>query len=160
MPQVRRPGTYMARPSEVKVNARWHVVDASEQPLGRMAVQIARVLQGKHRATYTPHLLTGDFVVVVNAAKVKVTGSKMQSKLYQHHTGYPGGIRTVPMERVMQRDATRVVYTAVRGMLPHTTLGDRMLKRLHVYAGPDHPHQAQVNAGAGKAKASEEAKPE
>jgi len=158
MPQVRRPKSYMARAQDM--SPRWHVMDASEQPLGRMAVRIARILQGKHRAMYTPHVLTGDFVVVVNSAKTKVTGNKMRSKLYERHTGHPGGIRTATMEQVMGRDSTRVVVVAVKGMLPHTTLGDQMLKRLHVYAGPDHPHQAQVNAGTGKAKVSEEAKPE
>lgn len=144
MPQVRHPKSYMARQRDMK--PLWHLVDASEEPLGRMAVKVARILQGKHRPQYTPHALTGDYVVVVNAANTLVTGNKRKDKLYRHHTGYPGGIRTATMDEVMKKDPTRVIQIAVKGMLPHTTLGNTMLKRLHVYAGPDHPHQAQFAA--------------
>ncbi len=144
MPHERQPTTYMARQQDMK--PLWHLVDASEEPLGRMAVKLARILQGKHRPQYTPHALTGDYVVVVNAANTRVTGNKRKDKVYYHHTGYPGGIRSATMDEVMKKDPTRVIISAVKGMRRRNSLADRMLKRLHVYAGPDHPHQAQLSA--------------
>jgi large subunit ribosomal protein L13 len=121
----------------------WYVVDATDQVLGRLASGVARILRGKHKPTFTPHLNTGDHVVVINAAKVKVTGTKAQTKLYTRYTGYPGGLRTRTLERAQDIDPTFPVMTAVRGMLQRNTLGADMLKRLRVVAGPDHGHQAQ-----------------
>ena len=124
-----------------------------------MATQIARILQGKHRPIYTPHLLTGDYVVVVNAAKTRVTGEKMAQKRYYHHSGYPGGLREQTMEQVMQRDPSKVIYLAVKGMLPNTTLAVRMLKRLRVYPGSEHPHQGQFAAQQGEQAEAKEEQP-
>ena len=134
--------TYVAKPSDLR--PAWHVFDASEIPLGRLASKIAQLLQGKHRALYTPTLNTGDFVIVVNAARVFVTGKKLKQKEYHFHSGYPGGFRTFTMEELLKRNPGRVVQQAVKGMLPKTTLGRQMLKRLKVYPGADHPHEAQV----------------
>ena len=122
---------------------RWHVIDADGLVVGRIATQIARILMGKHRATYTPFLDTGDHVVVVNAARVKLTGRKEEQKLYRRHSGYEGGLREERAKDVRQRHPIRIVEEAVKGMLPHTTLGDAMYRKLKVYAGPDHPHAAQ-----------------
>ncbi len=133
--------TWTAKTAELKSD--WYVVDATDQILGRLASSVAKILRGKHKPTFTPHLNTGDHVVVINAAKVKVTGSKMGSKLYTRYTGYPGGLRTRTLERSQQLDPTFPVTAAVRGMLQHNTLGADMLKRLRVYAGADHEHQAQ-----------------
>lgn len=145
--------TYAARPAEI--NPRWHLLDAEGKVLGRLATEIVRVLQGKHKPIYTPHMLTGDFVVVVNAGKVRVTGKKEKQKLYRTHSGYSGGLRELTMEQLMQRDPTRALRIAVVGMLPKTSLGRMMLKRLKVYGGPSHPHQAQV-AGFGTSTKVEE----
>jgi large subunit ribosomal protein L13 len=122
---------------------RWHVIDADGLVVGRIATQIARILMGKHRATYTPFLDTGDHVVVVNAARVKLTGRKEEQKLYRRHSGYEGGLREERAKDVRQRHPIRIVEEAVKGMLPKTTLGDAMYRKLKVYAGPDHPHAAQ-----------------
>jgi len=121
----------------------WYVVDATDQVLGRLASGVAAILRGKHKPTYTPHLNSGDHVVVINAAKVKVTGSKLQTKTYTRYTGYPGGLRKRSLEKAQQLDPTFPVTTAVRGMLQHNTLGADMLKRLRVYAGAEHGHAAQ-----------------
>ena len=132
----------------------WHVVDAEGRPLGRLASQVATLLRGKHRPTYTPHMDNGDFVVVVNASKVKVTGRKLEQKTYYRHSGYPGGLKETSLERMLERHPARVIEHAVKGMLPHNRLGRRLLRHLKVYAGPDHPHEAQVNAGRRKRKAA------
>ena len=133
--------TWTAKAADLKGD--WYVVDATDQVLGRLASGVARILRGKHKPTFTPHLNTGDHVVVINAAKVKVTGTKAQTKLYTRYTGYPGGLRTRTLERAQDIDPTFPVMTAVRGMLQRNTLGADMLKRLRVVAGPDHGHQAQ-----------------
>ena len=134
--------TYVAKPSELR--PAWHVYDATQMPLGRLASKIAQLLQGKHNAIYTPTLNTGDFVIVVNAARVFVTGKKLKQKEYQFHSGYPGGFRTLTMEKLLEKHPERVIQQAVQGMLPKTTLGRQMLKRLKVYSGADHPHEAQI----------------
>ncbi len=121
----------------------WFVVDAADQRLGRLATEIARVLRGKHKPTYTPHLDAGDFVIVVNAEKVAVTGRKAEQKLYRRHSGRPGGMKTETFSKLQDRLPERIVEQAVRGMLPKTRLGRQLFTKLKVYAGPEHPHQAQ-----------------
>lgn len=121
----------------------WVVVDASDQVLGRLATQIARVLSGKHRASYVPHLDTGDFVVVTNAEKIKLTGTKVDVKVYRRHTGYPGGLKSVAVKEMQAKYPERVIEAAVRGMLPKTKLGRKQFKKLKVYRGAKHPHEAQ-----------------
>src|SRR5438128_4221780 len=133
--------TWTAKAADLKSD--WYVVDATDQVLGRLASGVAAILRGKHKPTYTPHLNSGDHVVVINASKVKVTGSKLQTKEYTRYTGYPGGLRKRTMERAQQHDPTFPVTTAVRGMLQRNTLGADMLKRLRVYAGAEHGHTAQ-----------------
>lgn len=142
MVAIKRTRTYVAKPSEL--NPRWHLFDASATSLGRLAVEIATILQGKHRPTYTATINTGDFVVVVNSAKVRTTGKKRQQKEYHFHSGYQGGLRTVTMDKLLERTPNKVIEMAVWGMLPKTTMGRHMLKRMKVYPGPDHPHQAQI----------------
>lgn len=134
--------SYMAR-SETH-ESQWFVVDAADKVLGRLATEVATVLMGKHKPTYTPHVDTGDFVIVVNAEKARVTGRKMEQKLYDWYTGYPGGRKVVTMEDYFAKHPTRVIEMAVRRMLPKTRLGRKMYKKLKVYAGPDHPHAAQL----------------
>jgi len=129
--------------SPAAAGARWHVIDAEGRVLGRIATVAARRLQGKHKATYTPFLDTGDFVIVVNAAKVKLTGRKEDQKIYRQHSGYEGGLREERARLVRQRRPEKLVEDAVRGMLPKTKLGEAMYRKLKVYAGPDHPHTAQ-----------------
>jgi len=138
--------TYTLKLKEVQ--ERWHVLDAEERPLGRLASEAAQLLRGKHRPTFTPHMDNGDFVIVVNAAKVKVTGSKTQQKVYYRHTGYPGGLKETPLWRMLETRPERVIQAAVKGMLPHNRLGRKLLGHLKVYGGPEHPHEAQVNAGS------------
>jgi large subunit ribosomal protein L13 len=133
--------TFSAR--ETDVQRQWLLVDASGKTLGRLATQVAMVLKGKHKPMYTPHLDTGDHVVVVNASKVAMTGAKPQDKKYFRHTMYPGGAYWVTVRELMEKHPERVVSQAVRGMLPKTKLGRAMIKKLKVYAGPDHPHAAQ-----------------
>ena len=133
--------TFSAR--ETDVQRQWLLVDASGKTLGRLATQVAMVLRGKHKPMYTPHLDTGDHVVVVNASKVAMTGAKAQDKKYFRHTMYPGGAYWVSVRELMEKHPERVVAQAVRGMLPKTKLGRAMIKKLKVYAGPDHPHAAQ-----------------
>ena len=133
--------TYSARP--VEVERRWLVVDAEGRTLGRLASQVAHVLKGKHKPIYTPHLDTGDHVVVLNASKVTLTGKKVELKRFFHHTQYPGGATWTSLKSLMERYPERVVMKAVRGMMPKTKLGQAMIKKLKVYAGPDHPHAAQ-----------------
>ena len=133
--------TYSAKPLELKQN--WLIVDAEGQTLGRMATAIATRLRGKHKAEYTPHVDTGDYVVVINAEKVKVTGNKAKDKLYHSHSGYPGGLKSVPFENLIDKSPEKVIKLAVKGMLPRTPLGRTMFKKLKVYAGSEHPHGAQ-----------------
>lgn len=121
----------------------WYVVDAADKPLGRLASQISRVLRGKHRPEYSPHLSLGDHVIVVNAERVSLSGNKRQQKLYYRYSGYQSGLKVRTLQEVMERDPSQVVRRAVKGMLPHNRLGRRLLKHLKVYAGPDHPHAAQ-----------------
>ena len=133
--------TWTAKAADLKSD--WYVVDATDLVLGRLASSVAKILRGKHKPIFTPHLNTGDHVVVINAGKVKVTGSKLQTKEYTRYTGYPGGLRTRTLERAQALDPTFPIMNAVRGMLQHNTLGADMLTRLRVYAGTDHGHQAQ-----------------
>jgi large subunit ribosomal protein L13 len=135
--------TFIANAAQAAASARWHVIDANGQVLGRIATVAARLLQGKHKATYTPFIDTGDFVVVVNAAKVKLTGRKEDQKIYRQHSGYEGGLREERARLVRQRKPEKLVEDAVRGMLPKTKIGEAMYRKLKVYAGPDHPHSAQ-----------------
>jgi large subunit ribosomal protein L13 len=125
------------------VNRKWYVIDAENQVLGRLSVEIARRLRGKHKATYTPHIDTGDYIIVVNADKIRFTGNKLEQKIYYRHTGYPGGLKTITAKALLQRKPERVLEIAVKGMLPKNRLGRRMFKKMKVYTGPDHPHQAQ-----------------
>ena len=120
----------------------WFVVDASDKTLGRLASQIAHRLRGKHKAEFTPHVDTGDYIVVVNAEKIRVTGAKSKDKMYHHHTGYPGGLRQINLRDQLAKHPERVISAAVRGMLPHNRLGRAMFKKLKVYAGAEHPHAA------------------
>ena len=122
----------------------WYVVDAEGQTLGRLASRIAPILKGKHKPTYTPHLDCGDFVIIVNAEKVRVTGRKLDQKFYHHHSGYPGGLKSISLGDQLDRYPERVLEAAVRGMLPKNKLGRRMIKKLKVYAGDSHPHEAQL----------------
>ena len=133
--------TYSAKPGEVERT--WYVVDAENQVVGRMASQIAALLRGKHKPEFTPHVDTGDYVVVVNADKVRFTGNKETEKQYFRHTGYPGGVKLNTPRTMRDKKPTFLVENAVKGMLPKGTLGRQMLKKLKVYAGPDHPHEAQ-----------------
>ncbi len=133
--------TYTAKPNEVTRN--WLIVDAEGQTLGRMATVIATRLRGKHKAEYTPHVDTGDYVVVINADKVQVTGNKATDKMYHAHSGFPGGLKSISFEKLQERAPERVIKLAVKGMLPRTPLGRAMFKKLKVYAGAEHPHTAQ-----------------
>ena len=133
--------TYTPKPAEVE--RRWHVIDATDVVLGRLASHVATLLRGKHKATFAPHGDTGDFVIVVNAGKVALTGAKREQKRAYRHSGYPGGLRSVGYVELLERNPERAVEKAVRGMIPKTSLGRQQLTKLKVYAGPDHPHAAQ-----------------
>ena len=133
--------SYLAKADEA--GGEWHVVDAEGKVLGRLATELAMILMGKHKPTYTPHVLTGDFVIVLNAEKIKVTGRKLEQKEYDHYTYYPGGRKVVSMAQMMERHPDRVIQLAVRRMLPKNKLATQMLKRLKIYRGPEHPHAAQ-----------------
>ena len=135
--------TFIASAGQTAQADRWHLIDANGQVLGRIATRAARLLQGKHKPTYTPFIDTGDHVIVVNAATVKLTGRKEDQKIYRQHSGYEGGLRETRARIVRQRHPERIVEDAVRGMLPKTKLGEAMYRKLKVYAGPDHPHAAQ-----------------
>jgi large subunit ribosomal protein L13 len=130
-------------PTAGSVQRQWHVIDAENLVLGRVATEAARLLQGKHKAVYTPHIDTGDHVVIVNATRVRLTGRKEEQKVYRYHSGYEGGLREERAKDVRQKNPVRLVEEAVRGMLPKTTLGEAMWRKLKVYAGADHPHAAQ-----------------
>lgn len=131
-------------PSATEIKREWQVVDASGQILGRLASQVAKLLMGKHKSIYTPHLDTGDYVMVLNAAKVELSGKKANQKIYYRHSGYPGGLKEITFRELFSKDPTRVVEAAVKGMLPKSRLGRAMFKKLRVYAGSEHPHHAQV----------------
>ncbi len=133
--------TYSAKPADV--NRKWYVVDASEDTMGRVATKVAKLLTGKDKPMFTHHIDTGDYVVVINADKVKVTGNKMWTKMYYHHSGHPGGLKEATMEEKMAKDPTHAIFHAVRGMLPVNKLRDARLERLKIYAGPEHNHAAQ-----------------
>ena len=138
--------TWVARKEDVQngtIERKWFVVDADGQTLGRLATRIAVVLRGRHKAIYTPHVDVGDFVIVVNAAKVAVTGNKRKAKKYYNYSGYPGGLRAWSFEELLERDPTRIIEHAVKGMLPKNRLANRQITKLKVYGGAEHPHQAQ-----------------
>ena len=136
--------TFSAKPQDVR--REWHLVDATDKTLGRLASEVAFRLRGKHKPTYTPHVDTGDHIVVVNAEKIRVTGNKMEDKIYHHHTGYIGNLKSIPLNKLLDEHPERVIEKAVKGMLPKSKLGRAMYKKLHVYAGPEHPHAAQQPA--------------
>ena len=133
--------TFMASPSTI--DRKWYVVDATNMTLGRLASEVARVLRGKNKPIFTPHMDTGDYVIVVNAEKVKVTGKKMEQKIYYHHSDYVGGMKETTLKEMLAKKPENVVEHAVKGMLPKGPLGRQMYKKLHVYAGAEHPHAAQ-----------------
>ena len=133
--------TYTPKPADVE--HQWHVIDASDVVLGRLAAQTATLLRGKHKPVFAPHVDTGDFVIIVNAEKVALTGNKREQKLAYRHSGYPGGLKAVGYSHLLEDNPAKAVEKAVRGMLPKTTLGRQMLRKLKVYAGPEHPHTAQ-----------------
>ena len=134
-------GTYMPNPQDVA--RKWYVVDGSGIPLGRLASEVAKILRGKNKPIYTPHADTGDFVIIVNAGGVALTGKKLDTKIYYHHSLYPGGLKSMKYRDFMAKKPERAVEKAVKGMLPHNRLGDQMFTKLKVYAGPEHPHAAQ-----------------
>lgn len=136
--------TYMTKANDIE--RQWHVVDASGKVLGRLASQIAKLLLGKHKSIYSPHLDTGDYIVVINAAKVRVTGRKLKEKVYYRHSGYPGGLKSIALEEMLRTHPHRVIEHAVKGMLPHNRLGRAIFKKLKVYPGEIHPHEGQVKA--------------
>jgi len=133
--------TVSAKPAEVRRN--WYLVDATDKTLGRLSTEIARRLRGKHKPEYTPHVDTGDYIVVINAEKVRVTGNKMSDKMYHHHTGYMGNLKSINLEKLLIKAPERVIQHSVKGMLPKNPLGRAMFKKLRVFAGPEHTHQAQ-----------------
>ena len=133
--------TVSAKPAEVR--REWYLVDAQGKTLGRLASELARRLRGKHKAQYTPHVDTGDYIVVVNAEKIRVTGNKLQDKIYHHHTGYIGNLKSINLEKLLVKAPERVITYAVKGMMPRNSLGRAMMKKLRVYAGSEHRHQAQ-----------------
>ncbi|KTC73751.1 50S ribosomal protein L13 [Legionella birminghamensis] len=133
--------TFSAKAHEVKRD--WFIIDASDKTLGRLATEIARRLRGKHKAEYTPHVDTGDYIIVTNAEKVTVTGRKFKEKMYYHHSGFPGGIKSTSFEKLQAKSPTRIIELAVKGMLPKNVLGREMYRKLKVYAGSEHPHAAQ-----------------
>ena len=135
--------TYSPKAKDIK--REWRVIDAADKTLGRIATQIANLLMGKHKPIYAPHIDTGDYVVVINAARVKVTGKKAEQKIYYRHTGYPGGLKSPSFKEVFSKDPARVIELAIKGMLPHNRLGRAMFKKLKVYPGNEHPHQAQTS---------------
>ena len=133
--------TFSAKPADVRRD--WYLVDATGKTLGRLSTEIARRLRGKHKPEYTPHVDTGDYIVVVNAEKVRVTGNKLKDKMYHHHTGYIGNLKSIPLEKVLAETPERVIERAVKGMLPRGPLGRQMYSKLRVFAGPEHTHTAQ-----------------
>jgi large subunit ribosomal protein L13 len=151
---MKRTSTYFAKPGEVTAN--WRVIDVDGQVLGRIARDISMALQGKDKPTYTRHTLTGDFVVVLNAAKIKVTGRKNEQKMYYRHSGYVGNLKTTSLGKMLETRPERVIQLAVKGMLPRNNLGRQMLTRLKIYAGDQHPHEAQVNGSENRQNSTNE----
>lgn len=133
--------SYMAKPQDIE--HKWYVVDAADQPLGRIASEVAKILRGKHKPTFTPHMDTGDFVIILNAEKVKLTGKKWQNKKYYRHSGYPGGLKEITYDKLRDKSPEMILQLAIKGMLPKNTLGRAQIKKLKIYAGTEHPHQAQ-----------------
>ena len=133
--------TFLAKAHEVE--RKWYVVDAEGQTLGHLATEVASILRGKNKPIYTPHVDTGDYVIVINAAKIKLTGNKENQKVYKHHTGYPGGLREIPYKEMLEKHPERIIERAVKGMLPKNKLGREMIKKLRVYPGTEHNHEAQ-----------------
>ncbi len=133
--------TYLAKPADVK--RKWYLIDANGKTLGRLAARVAILLRGKHKPTFTPHVDTGDHVVVINAGKVALTGDKLRTKTYTHHTGYPGGLKSITAEHLHAKKPTELLERAIKGMLPKNTLGKQMARKLKVYPGAEHPHKAQ-----------------
>ena len=133
--------TYVAKPGEFE--QKWHLIDARGLVLGRLASEVAKILRGKDKPIFTPHVDTGDYVVIVNAANVRLTGKKLDDKIYYHHTGYPGGIKSITAAELMEKNPTELINTAVKGMLPKNKLGRQIIKKLKIYAGSEHQHQAQ-----------------
>ncbi len=140
--------TYSTKASEIE--REWHLVDASDKILGKLATQVASLLMGKHKPKFSRHLDTGDYVVVINAEKVRVSGNKVKQKLYYRHSGYPGGLKSESLERMLETHPTRAIEHAVKGMLPHNRLGAKMIKKLRVYVGDTHPHQVQTGTASVK----------
>ena len=141
-------------PKAREISRDWHVVDAAGQTLGRLAAEVACLLRGKHKPTYSPHMDMGDYVVVVNSEKIRVTGRKRQQKMYYRHSTYPGGLKVESLEKLLARRPSRVIERAVKGMLPHNRLGRALYHHLKVYAGPDHPHESQVTASEKRRQAA------
>ncbi len=133
--------SYMAKANEVE--RKWYIIDAKDKVLGRLASEIATVLSGKHKPIYTPHVDTGDFVIVINAEKVKLTGKKLEQNNYVYHTGYPGGLKEVPYKRLIQEKPEKIIELAVKGMLPKNKIGRQMIKKMKIYSGAEHKHEAQ-----------------
>ncbi len=133
--------TFMAKAADI--DRKWYLVDAADKPLGRVASEIAQILRGKHKVEFTPHVDTGDFVIVINSEKVALTGKKMVQKIYYRHSGYPGGIKAIPYGELLKRKPEKAIELAVKGMLPHNKLGRAVIKKLKVYPGEKHPHAAQ-----------------
>lgn len=146
--------TYSPKLSEIQSD--WRVLDAEGKTLGRLATEIATILRGKDKPNFTRHMIVGDFVIVINAEKIRVTGQKADQKTYYRHTQYPGGLRAVSYKAMKARFPERIIENAVKGMIPHNSLGRQLMRRLHIYAGPVHPHEAQVRAGQGKSYKSDE----
>lgn len=134
--------SFIAKPNEIE--RKWYVIDATGKTLGALSTEVAKLLRGKHKPIYTPHVDTGDYVIVVNCAKVVLTGKKLDQKMYRHHSGYMGGLKEIPYRKFMQDTPEKAVFIAIKGMLPHNKLGSQMLKKLRVYAGPEHEQSAQL----------------
>ncbi|MBW4827045.1 MAG: 50S ribosomal protein L13 [Clostridiaceae bacterium] len=133
--------SYMAKPNEVE--RKWYVIDAEGKVLGRLATEVSKILSGKNKPVYTPHVDTGDYVIIINADKIVLTGKKLQQKSYKYHTGHPGGLKEIPYERMVREKPEKVIELAVKGMLPKNSLGRQMFRKLKVYSGPEHNHEAQ-----------------
>ncbi len=133
--------SFMAKTEEL--DKKWYVIDAEDKVLGRLATEVATILSGKHKPTYTPHIDTGDFVIILNAEKIKLTGKKLEQNCHRHHTGHPGGLKEIPYRKIMAERPERLIEVAVKGMLPKTSLGRGMIKKMKVYSGTEHNHQAQ-----------------
>ncbi|KGG81037.1 MULTISPECIES: 50S ribosomal protein L13 [Caloranaerobacter] len=133
--------SFLAKPQEIE--RKWYIIDAEGKTLGRLASEVAKILRGKHKPIYTPHVDTGDHVIIINAEKIVLTGKKLEQKYYRYHTGYPGGLREVPYKKLMAENPEKAVFLAVKGMLPKNRLGRKMIKKLRVYRGSEHNHQAQ-----------------